>query len=138
MIVLDTDTLTLYFASHAKVMARVQAAIETPVTSIVSRIEVLRGRFDSVLKAAEGDQLIIAQKRLRVAELDLAPFTIVLFDTAAAAEFDRLRQNKKLKKIDRADLLIACIALAHQATLITRNLRDFQLVPGLRLENWAD
>ena len=59
-------------------------------------------------------------------------------DTAAAAEFDRLRQNKKLTKIGRADLLIASIALAHRATLVTRNLLHFQQVPGLRLENWAD
>ena len=138
MIVLDTDTLTLYFASHAKVMAKVQAATEAPVTSIVSRIEVLEGRFDSVLKAADGDQLLVAQRRLRIAELDLAKFTIILLDVPAAAEFERLRQNKKLKKIGRADLLIACIALAHRATLVTRNLRDFRLVPGLQLENWAD
>ena len=82
MIVLDTDTLTLYFASHAKVMAKVQAATEAPVTSIVSRIEVLKGRFDSVLKAADGDQLLVAQRRLRIAELDLAKFTIILFDAA--------------------------------------------------------
>ena len=61
-----------------------------------------------------------------------------LVDDAAADEFDRLRQNKKLKKIGRPDLLIACIALANNATLVTRNLRHFRQVPGLQLENWAD
>jgi tRNA(fMet)-specific endonuclease VapC len=68
----------------------------------------------------------------------LAGFEIVPFDASASAEFDRLRSDKKLKKIGRADLLIACIALAHQATLVTRNLKHFEQVPGLRLENWAD
>ena len=60
------------------------------------------------------------------------------FDAQAAAVFDRLRGHKKLKKIGRADLLIASIALARRATLVTRNLRHFQQVPGLLVENWAD
>ena len=71
-------------------------------------------------------------------EHSLGKFTIISFNAAGAAEFDRLRQDKKLKKIGRADLLIACIALAHRATLVTRNLRHFGQIPGLRLENWAD
>jgi tRNA(fMet)-specific endonuclease VapC len=65
-------------------------------------------------------------------------FRVVLFDAVAAAEFDQLRQTKGLKKIGRGDLLIASIALANKATLVTRNLKDYRKVPGLQLENWAD
>jgi hypothetical protein len=36
----------------------------------------------------------------------------------AAAEFDRLRKNKKLKKIGRCDLLIAVLTLANRANRI--------------------
>jgi predicted nucleic acid-binding protein len=43
-----------------------------------------------------------------------------------------------LKQLGRADLLIACIALAHDATLVTRNLRQFRRVPKLRVTNWVD
>jgi tRNA(fMet)-specific endonuclease VapC len=138
MILLDSDTLTLYLAAHPRVMEHVRAAEEVPVISIVSRIEVLRGRFASVLKAANGDQLLLAQARLGAADQALAQFTLVPFNSAAATAFDRLRQNKKLKKIGREDLLIASIALARRATLATRNLRHFRQVPGLQLENWAD
>lgn len=138
MTLLDTDTLTLYFTAHPRVMEQVRAAEEVPVTSIVSRIEVLQGRFDSVLKARDGDQLLAAQERLAAAERSLAKFQCVPFNAAAATEFDRLRQNQKLKKIGRADLLIASVALAHGATLVTRNLRHFRQVPRLQLENWAD
>jgi len=138
MILLDTDILTLYFLENPRVKARAEAAEEVPVTSSVSRIEVLQGRFASVLKAADGHQLVVAQQRLADAERSLAGVAIIPVEAAAAAEFDRLRQNRKHKNIGRADLLIACIALAHRATLVTGNLRHFQQVPGLQLENWAD
>ncbi len=138
MILLDTDILSLAFTAHPRVLQRMQLAPELPVISIVTRIEVLRGRFDSVLKPANADALLRAQDRLAAAEMDLAKFTIVPFDVASGNEFDRLRQEKKIKKIGRKDLLIACIALAHRATLVSRNVRDFQLVPGLKVENWAD
>ena len=49
-----------------------------------------------------------------------------------------MRKDKKAKKTDHNDLLIACIALAHDATLVTRNTKDYANVPGLTLENWAD
>jgi tRNA(fMet)-specific endonuclease VapC len=88
------------------------------------------------LKAADGVQLLRALEWLTRSEDLLQQIRIVSIDAAAAAEFDKLLRNKKLKKIGRADLLIAAIALAHQATVVTRNLRHFQLVPGLQVENW--
>ncbi|MGH9677814.1 MAG: type II toxin-antitoxin system VapC family toxin, partial [Candidatus Acidiferrum sp.] len=48
------------------------------------------------------------------------------------------RQDRKFRKIGRADLLIAAITLANRATLVTRNLRHFRVIGGLRVENWAD
>jgi tRNA(fMet)-specific endonuclease VapC len=69
---------------------------------------------------------------------DLPTVPLLPIDAVAAAEFERLRANNKLKKIGRGDLLIASIALARRATLASRNLRDFRLVPGLRVDNWAD
>jgi phosphopantetheine adenylyltransferase len=32
----------------------------------------------------------------------------------------------------------ASITLANRATLVTRNLRHFKQIPGLKLENWVD
>jgi hypothetical protein len=53
-------------------------------------------------------------------------------------QFDSLRKVSKFRKIGRADLLIASISLAHQATLVTRNLRHFRQISHLSLENWVD
>ncbi|NVO06582.1 MAG: VapC toxin family PIN domain ribonuclease, partial [Rhodoferax sp.] len=40
--------------------------------------------------------------------------------------------------IGENDLWIAAHALAADMTLVTNNLREFQRVPGLKLENWVD
>ena len=57
------------------------------------------------------------------------------FDRVAANEFERLRQAHV--RIGTQDLRIAAICLAYDATLLSRNLRDFQKVPGLRVEDWS-
>ena len=36
------------------------------------------------------------------------------------------------------DTLIAATALRHQATLVTRNVREFARVPGLQWVNWHE
>ena len=64
--------------------------------------------------------------------------TVIPIEPTSAAEFDRLRENKKLKRIGRGDLLIAAITLAERATLVTRNVKHFRQVAGLQIENWAD
>jgi tRNA(fMet)-specific endonuclease VapC len=58
-----------------------------------------------------------------------------VLDTNHVSEFfmKSLRQQ-----VGTQDLKIACICLAHDATLLTRNLADFKPVPGLRVENWLD
>jgi tRNA(fMet)-specific endonuclease VapC len=138
MIQLDTDTLSLFSRGDPRVAQRVQAATDTVGTTVVARIEVLRARFDFLMKAADGDQLQRAQNWLEQSEKGLRHLPIMPVNVAAAAEFDRLRQDKKLRKIGRADLLIACIALARQATLVNRNLKHFRQVPNLKVENWAE
>ena len=113
-------------------------ATDMVAITVITRIEVLLGRFDFMLKAADGEPWQLAQQALLRSDHDLANYQVIPVDIAAAAEFDRLRHDKKLKRIGRRDLLIACIALAHRATLVTRNLKHFRMVPGLAPENWAD
>jgi len=139
MKILDTDVLALFFHGHRRVVAHHHQESDEVAVTIVSRIQVLQGRFAMLLKAADGAELLRAQQWLDLTVRNLAAIPkVVSIDDRVVSEFDRLRQNKKLKKIGRADLLIAAITLANRATLVTRNLKDFRNVAGLQLENWAD
>lgn len=139
MHLLDTDTLTHLHAGHQRVVQRLHELDDPDVgTTVITRIEILRGRFDFVLKATSGADLIRAQQLLARTEELLSQIMVVPLDEMSAARFDQLRLVKGLRKIGRADLLVASIALAHRATLVTRNLRHFREIPGLRMVNWVD
>jgi tRNA(fMet)-specific endonuclease VapC len=136
---LDTDTLDHFQRGQANVFRRVNATRQQDLAiTIVTRLEILRARIEFVRKAADGAQLRKAQLRLDESEEVLARWQVISFDEAACEQFDRLRMEKRLRKIGRADMLIASIALANGATLVTRNVRDFKLIPGLSVENWVD
>jgi len=66
----------------------------------------------------------------------LTELTMLSFDEVAAAIFRGLRRS--LPQAGTQDLKIASICLAHDATVLTRNVVDFVKVPGLRVENWLD
>jgi len=139
MIILDSDIFTLLTYGHQNVCRHYEAvddADQLAVTAI-TRTEVLRGRTDSLLKAATGQELLKAAERLQATEKALGAFLVVHVDGKAAEHFSSLLQQKKLG-MKRPDMLIACIALANNALLVTRNTKDFNKVTGLKLANWAD
>jgi tRNA(fMet)-specific endonuclease VapC len=139
MHVLDTDTLVHLDAGHTRVVEHAQSLPDSEVgTTLITRIELLRGRFDFLLKASDGEQLLRAQLWLERSERLLSGLLILPVDEAAAESFDKLLENKRLKKVGRADLLIASIVLARRAVLVTRNVRHFRQVPNLRVVNWVD
>ena len=57
MFVLDTDTLTHLLRGHARVTLRRSQVVDDVVITIITRIEVLQGRFAAVLKAAGREPL---------------------------------------------------------------------------------
>lgn len=138
MILLDTDTYSLHEYGHERLLERFRTAPESPAISVATQIEVLRGRQDAVFKAENGDRLLRGQRALALTLRHMHQFRVVAFDDAAAAAFDRLIGTKGLKRIGRGDVLVASIALANRATLVSRNMKDFGKVPGLRVENWVD
>ena len=62
-------------------------------------------------------------------------FEVAEFDEAVARQYDDLRGQRL--RLGAMDLKIAATALVHKALLLA-NRRDFECVPGLRVENWLD
>jgi predicted nucleic acid-binding protein len=139
MILLDTDTVTHFSYGNANVRRKIEeAGDEELAVSVLTRNEILRGRADNLLKAANEAELRKAAERFRQAEELLSDFVVVGIDEDSIRHFGRLRKQKNLKRMGRADMLIACIALAHDALLVTRNTKDYKDIAGLRMENWVD
>jgi predicted nucleic acid-binding protein len=139
MILFDTDTLTHFSHGNENLRRKIEeAADEQFAVAVITRNEVLRGRAESLLKAANEAELQKAAERFQQTEELLADFIVVGIDDNAISHFGKLVKQKNLKKMGRADMLIACIALANNALLVTRNTKDYKHVAGLRLENWVD
>lgn len=66
------------------------------------------------------------------------PLQSLVFDDAAAEHYAQIRADLALKGqlIGANDLLIAAIARAHNATLVTHNTGEFCRVVGLSLVDW--
>lgn len=139
MHILDSDTLTHLYAGTPNVVAQLRACTDPDVCiTIVTKIELLRGRFDYLLKATSGADLLRAQQLLTRTEELLEQIAVLPFDAESSRRFDQLSQQSRLRKIGRADLLIASITLSQRATLVTRNLRHFRTIPDLLVVNWVD
>jgi tRNA(fMet)-specific endonuclease VapC len=67
----------------------------------------------------------------------LAAFAVLPFDRASAELHGELRHALRKHQIGERDLLIACIALANDLTLVSTNVGEFGRVPGLHVEDWS-
>lgn len=70
----------------------------------------------------------------------LLPFQIAPFDEPSAIHYADIRAylEQKGMKIGPNDLMIAAIARANSGVLVTNNTKEFERVPGLSVESWAE
>jgi tRNA(fMet)-specific endonuclease VapC len=139
MIVLDSDILSLMLwkgAVRSALDRRLeQVAHGELFTTIVNYQEQVGGWLNVINQKKKMVDVIEAHRRLHQ-QFDLYRNVPLLdFDETAAIRFQDLR--KKYRRIKANDLKIAAIALAHHATLVSRNLGDFQQIAGLQVEDWT-
>ncbi|MDZ4405971.1 type II toxin-antitoxin system VapC family toxin [Prosthecobacter sp.] len=139
MLVLDTDHLSeLEVRSPAgtRLLARLEQAHDDAFITAVTCEEQLRGWLVEIKRHAKPRSQITAYARLIRTVESHARWPILLLDEESVAEYEAL--EKKRVRIGTNDLKIAAISLAHDATLLTRNVVDFGKVPGLKFENWLE
>ncbi len=138
MILIDTDHVSVLtdsrHARHAHLVSRFEATDEPVAIPVVSVEEQLRGWLAQIHRLRSVHDQIWPYARLVQFLLFLCQREILQRDERAADEFDRLRLRRI--RIGTQDLKIASMALSRRATLLSANLRDFQRVPGLRVEDW--
>ncbi|MGI9116314.1 MAG: PIN domain-containing protein [Gaiellales bacterium] len=126
---LDTSTLVDVLRGDPPTIEAMRTADPHDlVTSVIAVEELYAGTAIARDQQAE---------RFRV-DLLLQPLRALAFDdrSARAAGILRVMLQKAGMPIGHGDRLIAATALAHDATVVTSNVREFARVPGLVIENW--
>lgn len=135
--ILDTDILTLLQEGDPIVRQHVASRPKQEIAiTIISVEEQLTGWYTRIRRTKKSALLAQAYERLtrNVRYLAEVP-TILSFTEPAILRFEQL---KKLRlNVPNTDLRIAAIILEHSGILVSRNLRDFQRVPNLVVENWS-
>jgi tRNA(fMet)-specific endonuclease VapC len=115
-------------------LERIDASGQDVATTIITVEEQLRGWLAEIHRLQNPHRQIVAYERLQRRIEFFAAWTILPWDANAADILVRHRTGGV--RIGSLDLKIACIVIAHDATLLTRNSTDFSQVPGLRFESW--
>lgn len=138
MLVLDTDHLTEYQKGASpevqRLKVRLEQSTELYATTIITVEEVMRGWMAAVRRIHDPHRQVAAYAKLRQLFRFFATWNVLEWDDAAADHFQALRRAKI--RVGTMDLRIASICLANHATLLTRNRKDFEDVPGLQIEDW--
>ena len=133
MFILDSNTISYYFRGDPQVVPRMQAIrpADLRVPAIVEyELQYGLRRFPPEAAAPR----LAALKQL------LQPMQMLPFDSECAAEAARIRAELEAAgtPIGPHDTLIAATAMRYQGTLVTRNVREFSRVVGLRWVDWNE
>lgn len=137
MYVLDTDHLSeLISESGPGDLLRVRLAqLDDEVAStIVSFEEILRGWLAAIHHQPKPQNQIRAYERLFDVLDAFDDWDVFPWDGKSVAIFEELLTLRL--GVKTMDLKIAAIAIQNDATLLSRNLKDFVRVPGLVVEDW--
>ncbi len=134
--ILDTDTVTLFQDGHPTICKRAREHPQTELAiTVLSVEEQLSGWYTALRRAKRIDRLAWAYRRLAENVHFLSRVYVVAFDEAAILHYQELTKLKL--RVRKMDLRIAATVLENGATLVTRNARDFKLVPGLTYTDWS-
>jgi tRNA(fMet)-specific endonuclease VapC len=134
----DTDILTEILAGNPAYAERIaKVPLDEQVVPIITVEEILRGRLNAIRQAEAGKTRITMEHAYVLFEqtlADLREVKVLSFPDRAEALLNEWRKMKI--RGSTHDLRIAASCLIGSVTLVTRNRRDFQNIPGLSVEFW--
>jgi len=134
--VLDTDHISLLQRGHPVVVSKVVAVNPSEIAvTVITIVEQMYGRLDVIKRAKSKHELVTAYSLLRETFNRLCQANILDFDQAAFDIYNELLKHKN--RIGTQHLRIAAIALSLNSTVVTRNLKDFEKVPDLKIVDWS-
>lgn len=133
MLILDSNTISYYFRGDPQVVPRLQALSPADV-GVPSIVE-----YELRYRLLRLPQEVAAPRLIALAQL-LRPLQLLPFNSECAVHAARIRAEMEAvgTPIGPHDTLIAATALSYQATLVTRNVREFSRVQGLQWLNWHE
>lgn len=138
MLILDTDHLVEFQRGTSpearRLKDRLDSAAEPYATTIVTVEEIMRGWMAAIRRFSDPRRQILAYGKLQQLFRFFASWNVLSWNDAAVDEFEALKVARV--RVGTMDLKIASIAIANGATLLSRNLSDFERVPGLHVEDW--
>lgn len=134
--VMDTDHLSLFERNDPRVVERVlmvrKGMVDDLFTTVVTMQEQLEGRLAQVRRARDSARLMLAYRRLQETFGLFSDLDILNYNATADEYFRGFRKGGV--RIGTQDLRIA---LSNEGIILTRNLRDFEKVPGLVIQDWS-
>ena len=130
MYLLDTDTVIYCLKGDQTVLQNLALHIQDPLRICsITLMELYYGAHKSKKKTSN---------LAKVRQIESA-FDVVPVDRSMSETFGELKSALENRGVplDDFDLVIASCALVHNITLVTNNIRHFQRVDGLKLDNWA-
>ena len=134
MYLFDTDVLSrIVKAAPPRALVERLSGIPRALqfTTSINVAEIVYG----ACRTARRDELIRAFEGLVLPRLTVLPF-----DLESARVFGRLKASLEKRGLPRSepDLRIAAIALQHGLSVVSGNVRHFEGIPGLAVENWLE
>jgi tRNA(fMet)-specific endonuclease VapC len=137
---LDTDHLSVYQTRSGQSyfnLARRLAnySLSDFAISMITVQEQLLGAHAYVNQAKRREDVVRGYRIMSQALKSLKIFEVLDFDDAASLVFEQFNVSKM--QLGVMDARIAAIALSQNLTLLTRNQKDFNKVPGLQSQDWT-
>ena len=141
--ILDTDHVSMWLENHPIVRLNVTQQVTQPeidlAITIVTVQELFNGWIGRLNDPSQSLHQVKLYGKLSKVVVFLQEINVLDFDEAADQVFRHLLTNHPPLRKTRLqkDMRIAAIAIAHNATVVTRNQRDFSQVSNLPILDWS-